>query len=140
MKNTVYPYVVMEKLAASIGGDNDAQQWLVINGYTSLADFSDAICDDERAFSRLAHGRDKELAAAVDALLKRTTAKKWLFMNGFRELAAMCDAVDENKTAIIWLNKTGNAGWMLVAKAINKKFKEDDRKDPFGFLGSLLPK
>ncbi|HLG36088.1 MAG TPA: hypothetical protein VI757_14510 [Bacteroidia bacterium] len=138
MKNITYPFAVMEKLSAAIGGDDDAQQWLVINGYTSLADFSDAVCDDEKAFRRLAHGSDKEFAAAVDALNGKGEAKKWLILNGYRELAAMCDAVDENKTAVMWLNKFGHAGWLLVAKAINKKIKDDNKKDPFGFLGSLL--
>jgi len=140
MKNVAYPYAAMEKLADAIGGNDDALQWLVISGYTSLADFSDAVFDDEKAFRRLAHGSDKELAAAIDALSGKTEAKKWLFLNGFRELAALCDAVNENKTAIMWLNKAGHAGWLLVAKAINKKFKDDDRKDPFGFFGSLLPR
>lgn len=128
----------MEKLSAAIGGDEDAQQWLVINGYTSLADFSDAVWEDEKAFSRLAHGSDKELAAAVDALNGKAEAKKWLILNGFRELAALCDAVNENKTAIMWLNKFGHAGWLLVAKAINKKIKDNERRGPFGFLGSLF--
>lgn len=140
MKNSAYPYAAMEKLAAAIGGDDDAQQWLIINSYTSLADFSDAVCDDEKAFRRLAHGSDKELAATVDAMMGKTAAKKWLFLNGFRELAALCDAVEENKTAIMWLNDFGHTGWLLVAKAINKKIKDDNRRGPFGFLGSLLPR
>ena len=140
MKTSAYPHAAMEKLADAIKGDDDAQQWLVINGYTSLADFSDAVCDDENAFRRLAHGKEKELAATIDALHGKTEAKKWLFLNGFRELAAMCDAVDENKTAIMYLNNFGYQGWLLVAKAINKKYKDDDKKDPFGFLGSLLPR
>jgi hypothetical protein len=140
MKNTTYPYSALEKLAVSIGGDDDARQWLVINGYASLADFSDAVRDDEPAFRRLAHGSDKELAATVDALNRNDGAKKWLLVNGFRELAAAVDAVEENKTAIAWLNNFGHEGWLLVAKAINKKNKDDDKRGPFGFLGSLLPR
>ena len=138
MKNTAYPYAAMEKLSAAIGGDDDAQQWLVINSYTSLADFSDAVCDDEKAFRRLAHGSDKEFAATIDALNGNAGAKKWLLLNGFRELAAMCDAVNENKTAITWLNNFEHAGWLLVAKAINRKIKNDNKRGPFGFLGSLF--
>ena len=138
MKNTVYPYEVMEKLSASIGGDGDARDWLITNDYSQLADFSDAVCDDEKAFRRLAHGKDKELAAAVDVLNGNMEAKKWLLINGYREIAAMCDAVDENKSAIIWLNNFGHPGWLLAAKAINRKIKNDDRKDPFGFFGTLF--
>ena len=140
MKNTVYPFEALEKVAAAIKGDEDARQWLVINSYTSLADFFDAVCDNEAAFRRLAHGSDKELAAAVDALNQNDAAKKWLLVNGFRHLAAMCDAVEENKSAIAWLNNFGHEGWLLIARAINKKNKDDDTRGPFGFLGSLLPR
>ena len=138
MKNTSYPFEVLQKLSSSIGDDDEAHQWLVINNYTELADFSDAVHDDEKAFRRLAHGDYKELAAAADALSGKEHAKKWMLVNGFRELAAMCDAVADNKTAIVWLNNCGHPGWLLVAKAINQKFKKDEKKNPFGFLGSLF--
>ena len=140
MKSSIYPYEVMEKLSASISVDDDAQNWLGINGYPELADFSEAVFDNEKAFRRLAHGEHRELAAVADALSGKDEAKKWLLLNGFRELAAMCDAVNENKTAIIWLNNFGHAGWLLVAKAINKKNKEDGKKDPFGFFRMLFPR
>ena len=140
MKNVAYPFEVMEKLSLSILDDADAQQWLVINGYTQLADFSLAINEDEKAFRRLAHGNDRELAAVVDALNGKDEAKKWLLLNGFREHAAMCDAVEESKSAIIWLNNFGHPGWLLLAKAINKKNKEDEKKDPWGFMRFLFPR
>src|SRR5260221_4432818 len=138
MKIISYPFAVMEKLSASIGGDDDAHGWLVINGFTELADFSDAVFDDEKAFHRLMEAKHHELAAIVDVLGGKTEAKKWLLLNGFREHAAMCDAVEENKGAIMWLNKFGRPGWLLVAKAINQKIKKDEKKDPFGFFGSFF--
>ena len=130
----------MEKLSTSIGGDDEAHEWLVINGFTELADFSDAVFDDEKAFRRLMQGKHYELAAIVDVLGGKVEAKKWLLLNGFREHAALCDAVEENKSAIMWLNKFGHPGWLLVAKAINKKIKKDEKKDPFGFFGSFFPR
>jgi hypothetical protein len=52
----------------------------------------------------------------------------------------MCDAVEENKGAVIWLVKSGYNEWLLIAKAINAKIQRDEKKNPLGFLGGLLPK
>jgi len=60
----------------------------------------------------------------VDAFHGNDKAKLWLIKNDCRELAALIDASEGNKTAVDWLLKSGNKGWLAVAREIylwNKK-------------------
>jgi hypothetical protein len=130
-----YPIEALNKLSAAIRNEEDAQQWLVDNGYRELSEFWDAYEEVEKSFQWLKNNGYLQFAALIDAMSGNVTAKTWLLRNDYRWLAAFADAAEGNKTAIDYLITTPEKLWLTVAKTI---YDYEKKKKKRGFLSTLF--
>lgn len=130
-----YPGEAFEKLLCVIrDNDDEAQHWLIENGYPELSHFVDAVEGIEKSFKWLLENQQRPLAAVVDGLNGKEQAKAWLLQSGYPSLAAFIDACSGSAQAVQFLVKAGEKGWILVAR----EYHEQSKKKEKNFFWNLL--
>lgn len=130
-----YPSEAFERLVATVRDkDEDAQKWLLENGYPELYHFWDAVEGVEPSFRWLLDNDCRPLAAVVDGLSGKDQAKAWLLKSGYHALAAFIEACDGSAQAVRFLLKANEKGWVLVAREINAREKKKQKNFFWSFL------
>lgn len=130
-----YPTEVFERLVATVRDkDQDAQNWLLVNGYPELYHFWDAVEGVESSFRWLLDNEFRPLAAVVDGLSGKDQAKAWLLKSGYASFAAFIDACDGSAQAVQFLLKANEKGWVLLAREINAREKKKQKNFFWNFL------
>lgn len=130
-----YSNDIFEHLVLLIRTDSDNErEWLRSNNAEEIMHFWDAVDGMEGSFKWLMDNRFTVLAAVVDGLAENSQAKVFLLKSGYPELAAFIEACFGIQTAVSFLLKNKQNGWLLVAREI---FDRDQKKEKKSFFGLL---
>lgn len=130
-----YPTEAFDRLITTVRDkDEDAQNWLLQNGFPELYHFWDAAEGVESSFRWLLENDFRPLAAVVDGLTGKDQAKAWLLKAGYPSLAAFIEACDGSAQAVQFLLKANEKGWILLAREINAREKKKQKNFFWNFL------
>lgn len=125
-----YPPAAIAALTNYILEDDDAGAWLVKYHFHELVLLGGYLVRRESyLFNQLLADGHYQLAAFIDALLRKSDAFQYLLKGPHKVWAATVNATDGDEEAVKWLIKSGNVEYVKLSEAIIQKWREYDSAD-----------